>query len=173
MHLWGVTGGADVFSLIRKKWEQRDEENKKNLEKKNQQSAADLNLRTADKAASRADPACRDNSAALSVPIWILRCYRLFIFIALFIFHCELKVNLRGFTWRLVCVYWGCVCLRGEIKSPVVVTNLSRWRVFSACEQLQPINLWCPSRIRVSILVDMWKYRSLVPVLMTSFMDWM
>lgn len=43
--------------------------------------------------------------------------------------------------------------------------------MLSAREQLQPINLWRPSRIRVSILVDMWKYRSLVPVVMTSFMD--
>lgn len=44
--------------------------------------------------------------------------------------------------------------------------------MFSAREQVQPINLWHTSRIRVSILVDMWKYGSLVPVLMTSFMDW-
>lgn len=52
------------------------------------------------------------------------------------------------------------------------LTNHSSWQVLSAHKQPLPINLWHPARIGVSILVDSWKYCSLVPVLMAGFMDW-
>lgn len=78
--------------------------------------------------------------------------------------------------WVLHVYIWG-VCkeklkTHWRRKEEFAVANLSTWQVFSTHKQRQPINLWHPGRIGVSIAVDSRKYRSLVPFLMTGFMDW-